>query len=133
VREVEGDAGSVHVAVGEPESIVTVDADAAADGPWLEAESDTEFDANLAITVPSDAHVTDTVTDDPDEPDGENTQPVAVPTFEKSAAAMPDTDSLKANVYDNVREFDGDAGAVHVAVGGVASVENAVFRNTPLA
>ena len=98
----------------------------------MEAESDTEFDTRRATTVPSDAHVTDTVTDEPDEPLGVNTHPVAVPVFEKSLAAIQDTASEKVNVYDNERDDEGEDGAVHVAVGGTTSATKDPFEKTPL-
>jgi hypothetical protein len=132
VRDVDGDAGAVHVAVGATESIVTEDAETALTGPVFEALSVTEFEANRAITVPSEVHTTDTVTDEPDEPLGVNTHPVAVPVFEKSLAAIPDTASEKVNVYDNERDDEGEDGAVHVAVGGTTSATKDPFEKTPL-
>ena len=98
----------------------------------MDAESDTEFDTRRATTVPSDAHVTDTVTEVPDEPDGVNTHPVAVPVFEKSLAAIPDTASVKVNEYDNERDDEGDDGDVHDADGGTTSATKEPFEKTPL-
>lgn len=113
-------------------SIVTLVADDTDVGPVFDAPSVTEFADRRATTVPSEEHVTATVTDEPDDADGVNTQPVAVPPFEKSDPAIPDTDSEKVSVYDNVRDEDGDTGDVHDADGGVVSETNAVFLKTPL-
>jgi hypothetical protein len=132
VREVDGDAGAVHVAVGVSESIVTEDAETALTGPAFEALSVTEFVANRAITVPSEVHATDTVTEVPDEPLGVNTHPVAVPVFEKSLEAIPDTASVKVNEYDNERDDEGDDGDVHDADGGTTSATKELFEKTPL-
>jgi SH3-like domain-containing protein len=72
--------------------------------------------------VPSDEHATDTVRVTPDEPDGVNTHPVAVPVLEKSPAATPVTLLLNTSVYDNVRDDDGDDGSVHDTVGASVSI-----------
>jgi hypothetical protein len=98
-------------------SIVTEDALRAAVGPVVEAELITELGERRAITVPSDEHTTETVIAAEAAADGVKTQPVAVPVLEKSPAAMPDTGSVKVNVYDNVRDAEGVEGAVHVASG----------------
>lgn len=51
------------------------------------------------MTVPSDAHDTDTVIDvEVDAADGVTEQPVALPKFAKSLEEIPDTASLKVSV-----------------------------------
>ena len=67
-------------------------------GPLFVAVSVTPFAARRATTVPSDEHTTVTVIDDPDDPDGVNEQPVAEPSFEKSPAAIPLTNSPNTSV-----------------------------------
>ncbi|MFZ9446391.1 MAG: hypothetical protein ACO277_09620 [Ilumatobacteraceae bacterium] len=79
--------------------IVTEEAVAPLDGPVLEAASRTVLDPSLAMTVPSEVHVTETVIEvDVDAADGVNTQPVALPRLEKSPDAIPVTDSEKVSV-----------------------------------
>jgi hypothetical protein len=79
--------------------IVTEDAVAPLVGPVLEAASRTVLDPSLAMTVPSEVHVTETVIEvDVDAADGVNTQPVALPRLEKSPDAIPVTDSEKVSV-----------------------------------
>jgi hypothetical protein len=79
--------------------IVTEEAVAPLDGPVLEAASRTVLEPSLAMTVPSEEHVTDTVIDvDVDAADGVNTQPVALPRLEKSPEAIPVTDSENVSV-----------------------------------
>ena len=91
--------GAVHVAVGAEVSIVTELASALDAGPVFPAESETAFAASRATTVPSLAHVTETVMLVPEVALGVNTQPVAVPaSLLKSLAAMLLTDSLNARV-----------------------------------
>ena len=51
------------VVSGEVVSIVTDDADAAAEGPVFDAESVTPPEASLATTVPSEVQITVTVID----------------------------------------------------------------------
>ena len=48
--------------------------------------------------------------------DGVKTQPVAVPVFEKSAAAKPDIRSLNVKRYDIVRDEEGEEGGVNATV-----------------
>ena len=110
------------LALGATVSIVTLDALVALAGPRLPAGSLTELEASLATTVPSDAHATATVMDVPDDADGVNEQPVAVPVLEKSPLTIPLIFSEKFSVYVSVRLVDGVDGAVHVAVGSVASI-----------
>lgn len=110
-----GEGAVVVVGVGA-ESIVTDEALTPDTGPVM-PDADTASAAIRATTVPSDAHTTDTVTLEPDELDGVNTHPVAVPVLEKSPAATPVTLLLNTNVYDNVRDADGDDGSVHDTVG----------------
>ena len=104
------------------ELIVTLDAVAAADGPVLPAESETPFCARVKTTVPSEVQTTVTVIDEPDSALGVKAQPVAVPELLKSPEAMPLTDSLNVNVYESVRDDDGELGSVHVAVGFTVSI-----------
>ena len=79
--------------------IVTEEAVAPLDGPVLEAASRTVLDPSLAMTVPSEVHVTETVIEvDVDAADGVNTQPVALPRLEKSPDAIPVTDSENVSV-----------------------------------
>jgi hypothetical protein len=80
-------------------SMVTADASEFDVGPLFPAESETAFAASRATTVPSLAHVTETVMVLPELALGVNTQPVAVPaSLLKSLAAMLLTDSLNARV-----------------------------------
>ena len=116
MRDADGDDGSVHDTVGTSVSIVTDEALTPDTGPVM-PEAVTASAAIRATTVPSDAHATDTVTLEPDEPDGVNTHPVAVPALEKSPAAIPVTLVLNTSVYDKVRDDDGDDGSVHDTVG----------------
>jgi hypothetical protein len=91
-------ADRANVSVGAVLSMVTFVASALAVGPLFAAASATELAARRATTVPSDVHVTDTVTDVPEVADGVKAQPVAVPVLLKSPAAMPETDSEKLSV-----------------------------------
>ncbi len=117
-----GVAGAVpHVAVGPVRSIVTAVAVAAVAGPVLPARSDTAPAARRGATVPSEQLLAVTVTEVPDVAEAANVQPVAVPAFEKSPGAMPDTDSLKVSVNAGAAADVGDAGEVHDAVGGARS------------
>jgi len=90
--------GEDDCSVGDVVSIVTLEADAADEGPVLLAESVTPPDASLAITVPSEVQTMLKVIDVPDESLGVKVQPVAVPVLLKSPDAMPLTVSLKASV-----------------------------------
>ena len=67
-------------------------------GPALLALSLTPAAASLNITVPAEQEETVTVTDEPEAAEGVNTQPVAVPVFEKSAEVKPDTVSEKVRI-----------------------------------
>ena len=102
-------------------AIVTVLDDENVRGPLLFVKSETAELFNLAITVPSDVQVMVTFIEIPDDAEGENVHPSAVPEFEKSLLEIPDTNSLKFRVYSSVRDEDGDVGEDHVAVGGVVS------------
>ena len=64
----------------------------------MPAVSDTAEAANLSTTVPCEQEATVTVTDEPEAAEGVNTQPVAVPVFEKSAAVRPVITSEKVRV-----------------------------------
>jgi hypothetical protein len=67
-------------------------AETAEAGPGLFDEPTTVLAFNVATTVPGPVHVTVTVTDVPDVGFGVNTQPFAVPVFEKSEVERPETD-----------------------------------------
>ena len=121
MRDDDGDDGSVHDTVGTSVSIVTDEALTPDTGPVM-PDADTASAAIRATTVPSDEHTTDTVTLEPDELDGVNTHPVAVPVLEKSPAAIPVTLLLNTSVYDNMRDDDGDDGSVHDTVGATVSI-----------
>ena len=108
-------------------SIVTDEALAPDTGPVM-PDADTALAAIRATTVPSDEHAADTVTLEPDELDGVNTHPVAVPVLEKSPAAIPVTLVLNTSVYDNVRDDDGDDGSVHDTVGTTRLLEPSEFN-----
>ena len=88
--------GTVVVGVGTV-SIVTDEALTPDTGPVM-PDADTASAAIRATTVPSDEHATDTLTLEPDELDGVNTHPVAVPVLEKSPAAIPVTLLLNTSV-----------------------------------
>ena len=77
---------------------VTEDASEAAAGPVLLVASMTLFAAIRTMTVPSDPQTTLRVIVTPNGLDGAKTQPVAVPAFEKSAAASPDMRSLNVKL-----------------------------------
>ena len=122
-----GLGGGVHDAVVGVRSMVTAAASRSATGPALLAASVTAPATSRGVTVPSEQPLTTTFTDVPVDADGVNTQPVAVPWFVKSAAAMPSADS--PNVIGNVMlaALVGEAGAVpQVAVGPVRSILTAV-------
>jgi hypothetical protein len=92
-------------------------------GPVLPAASTTPFAVSCNCNEPSWHCVTTTLTDEPDVVDGVNTQPCAVPAFEKSPAAIPDTDSLKATPNVNDIADAGEEGVdVTEAVGGSTSI-----------
>ena len=78
--------------------MVTDDANEAATGPVLLVISMTLLAASRTITVPSDSQTTPSVIVTPNGLDGAKTQPVAVPVFEKSAAAKPDMRSLNVKL-----------------------------------
>jgi len=58
----------------------------------------TEEEARLAITVPCEQEETVIVIEDPEDAEGVNTQPVAVPVLLKSAAVNPETVSEKVKL-----------------------------------
>ena len=70
-------------------SILTEEADSAVVGPVLLAASETAAAAIRNTTVPAEQEETVTAIDDPEAAEGVNTQPEAVPVFEKSAEARP--------------------------------------------
>lgn len=103
-------------------NVMTDESNAVA-GPVFPAASTTPPVANRNCNVPSWHCVTTTFTDEPDETDGVNTQPCAVPAFEKSPAAIPDTDSLNATPNVNDIAEAGDGGVEESeAVGGSTSM-----------
>jgi hypothetical protein len=67
-------------------------------GPVLPAASVTALAASRRTTVPAEQEATETVIEEPELAEGVNTQPVAVPAFEKSAEVSPVTASEKARV-----------------------------------
>ena len=79
-------------------SIFTEEADSAVAGPVLLAASETAAAASRNTTVPAEQEATVTVIDDPEAAEGVNTQPVAVPVLEKSAAANPEMASEKVKL-----------------------------------
>ena len=88
----------VHEAVGAVRSTVTEEAEMAAAGPALDAESLTPEAESLKATVPSEQEAAVTVIEEPEDEDEEKEQPVAVPVFEKSAEVKPETLSEKVSV-----------------------------------
>ena len=81
-----------------------------APGPDAPAEVVMDPLASVGSTVPSLQPVTDTVKDEavPDDGETENTQPVAVPEFEKSAAVSVDASMVaeKDSEYDKEELFE---------------------------
>ena len=67
-------------------------------GPVLPAASLTALAAKRKTTVPAEQEVTETVIEEPELAEVVKTQPVAVPAFEKSAAANPEMASEKVSV-----------------------------------
>jgi hypothetical protein len=113
---------------GAPDTPSTYrDAAATADaGPVLPAASTTASAANCSTNVPSPHPVTATLIVVPDDAAGVNTHPVAVPVFEKSAAARPLIASPKVTAYVDDAD-NGPVGTVeNVAVGTVRSTVIAV-------
>jgi hypothetical protein len=108
VRELDGDDGSVHVAVGTVVSrtmvVVAVAADA---GPVLVAESLAPLAAKTGVTVPALQPDTITVRDEPESLPGVNEQLVAVPALEKSPARTPVTLAENTRVKLNDAAFVG--------------------------
>jgi hypothetical protein len=92
------DGTTVHVAVGAVRSRVTEEALRLATGPTLLALSLTPEAASLNTTVPSEQEDTVTVIVEPEAAEGVNTQPVAVPVFEKSADVKPEMPSEKVRI-----------------------------------
>jgi len=64
----------------------------------LPAESATEEAARRSTMVPAEQLVTTTSSDDPEDAEGVNKQPVAVPVLEKSAAVKPEIFSEKSRL-----------------------------------
>ena len=79
-------------------SILTEEADSAVVGPVLLAASETAAAAIRNTTVPAEQEETVIAIDDPEAAAGVNTQPVAGPVFEKSAAVKPEMASEKVRV-----------------------------------
>lgn len=120
---VKGDAGRDHVAAGPPgtPSTPTDEASVFAAGPVLPAASVTDPASRRGDSVPVEQPVTVMFRGDPPDAEvaaGAKTQPVDVPAFAKSPAAMPLTFSL--NVSGNT--VVPAAGLPHVAVAPVRSM-----------
>ena len=77
---------------------MTEEAEMAAAGPALDAESLTPEAESLKATVPSEQEAAVTVIEEPEDEEGEKEQPVAEPVFEKSAEVKPETLSEKVSV-----------------------------------
>jgi hypothetical protein len=104
-------------------SIVTADAVVVVEGPLFPETSETEFAPIERFSVPSEHMSTVTEMVVPDEEDGVNVQPVALPAlFEKSLEIRPLMDSLKVTV--NVVGIDrtGELGEVMATVGADVSI-----------
>ena len=86
------------MAVGAVRSTVTEEASKLAAGPVLPAVSLTPEAASLNIKVPLEQEETVIVIEEPEDAEGVNTQPVAVPVLEKSAAVNPEIASEKVRV-----------------------------------
>ena len=93
-----GEAGSLQEAIGEVRSTTTEEAVRLEAGPELPAKSETASEASLSTPVPSEQEVSVTVKEEPEDDEGANEQPVAVPALEKSAAVKPETLSEKVSV-----------------------------------
>ena len=130
--ELVSDGVAPHVTVGATVSIETdVDADVLA-GPVLALRSVTELDASVGTTVPSVEHDAVTVNVVPLDVLGEN-EHVAVPAFEKSALARPETDSSNVSPNDNVRFLVGVEGGVHDDTAGavVSGIQRTITMPLP--
>jgi hypothetical protein len=67
-----------------------------------------------------------TVKEEPEAAEGANEQPVAVPVFEKSSEARPETGSEKLSEYDSEAALEGESGTEdQLAPGAVRSTEAA--------
>jgi hypothetical protein len=88
------------VVVGTAGEVIVIEVATTPDvGPVFDAASNTEPDSKRRVTVPSEVHVTETLTATFAVPAaGVATHPVAVPVKEKSPAAIPDTASENVNV-----------------------------------
>ena len=93
-----GEAGSLQEAIGEVRSTTTEEAVRLEAGPELPAKSETASEASLSTPVPSEQEVSVTVKEEPEDDEGANEQPVAVPALVKSAAVKPETASEKVSV-----------------------------------
>jgi len=88
-------------------------------GPVFVAASTTEFSASRNCNEPSWHCVTTTLIDVPEDADGVKTQPAADPVFEKSPAAMPETDSENNNPNVCVIPAAGELGAEEMLAVGI--------------
>ena len=88
------------VVVGTAVEVIVIEVAIASDvGPVFDAASSTEPDSKRRVTVPSEVHVTETLTATFAVPAaGVAAHPVAVPVKEKSPATIPDTASENVNV-----------------------------------
>jgi len=115
---------SVAVSVNGWAANVITDDDKEVTGPVFPAASNTAPVCSTNWSVPSWHCVTTTFIEVPDEDDGVNTHPSAVPELEKSADPRPVTDSLNDNSNVNDIAAAGDAGwEENDAVGGSTSMD----------
>jgi hypothetical protein len=87
-------------------------------GPAVLVESSTELAASWTCKVPCEQLLTDKLIEVPEVADGVNTQPVALPTLEKSPAAIPETNSLNPIRNTMVAKFVGEVGLDRTAAVG---------------
>lgn len=94
-------------ALGAVRSIVRVLPVKSAAGPVLLARSDTALASNFGITVPSLQPLVLIVMANPADTSGDNTHPVAVPLYVKSADSTPVTCSFIVSTNEGVKLFVG--------------------------
>jgi len=98
--------------------MTTRDVSVADAGPAVLVESSTELAASCTCKVPCEQLLTDKLIEVPEDADGVNTQPVALPTLEKSPAAIPETNSLNPIRNTMVAKFVGEVGLDRTAAVG---------------
>jgi hypothetical protein len=127
---------SDHAAVGALRSITTELAASGETGELLPVLSVVAPAARDNVNDPSEQEDTATVRLVPDPAEGVNTQPVAVPVFEKSAAVRPEMLLSNRRVYESeVDLFGVDGTAIHEAVAwerSTVTVEAVKFEVGPL-